>query len=199
MSDADAGGFSKAELSYVPSTPSSPSHALFHGSISTALPRAPSKLPISGYAGFRTRDRQAHLFGKGFWNLDPYMYIALRVKSDGRAYLVNVQTDSIEVTDLHQHRLYTRTPGEWETVLININEFVRTNDGRLVDPQTDMMRERVNSVGVSLTDRRPGKFELCVERIWATNGLEEEKRGSKPKGIFEVESREDEGEKAVRS
>jgi NADH dehydrogenase [ubiquinone] 1 alpha subcomplex assembly factor 1 len=171
MSDADVGGFSDRSLDFVPSSKTEPSHALFRGNISLDLPADKPKLLISGYAGFRTEDRKANLFGRGYWNVDPYSFLALRVKSDGRKYFVNIQTDSIEPTDLHQHRLYTKNPGKWEIVLININDFVRTNDGRIVDPQSDMIRERVNSVGISLTDRIPGPFELRVERIWATNGL----------------------------
>jgi NADH dehydrogenase [ubiquinone] 1 alpha subcomplex assembly factor 1 len=171
MSDADIGGSSVAALDYVPSSAVGPNHALFHGNISLDLPDDKPSLKVSGYAGFRSLDRMANLFGRGFWNLDPYSFIALRVKSDGRRYLVNLQTDSIEPTDLHQHRLYAKRPGQWETILININEFVRTNDGRAVDPQTGMLREKVNSIGISLTDRIPGPFELRVEKIWATNGL----------------------------
>jgi hypothetical protein len=36
-------------------------------------------------------------------------YLALRIKSDGRRYTVNVQTDAVVETDIHQHRLYTRS------------------------------------------------------------------------------------------
>lgn len=93
----------------------------------------------------------------------------MRFKSDGRSFLVNVQTESVVPTDLHQHRLFARRPGEWETVLINWNDFVRTNHGFAVEPQTEMLRQKVRTIGIGLTDRVPGPFEMCVERIWATN------------------------------
>lgn len=98
----------------------------------------------------------------------------MRIKSDGRKYFVNVQTESIVPTDLHQHRLYARRPGEWETVLIKWNEFVRTNHGVVVEPQAEMLRQKVRTVGIGLIDRVPGPYELCIERIWATNGLSKE-------------------------
>lgn len=112
------------------------------------------------------------------WNVDPYTYLALRVKSDGRKYFVNIQTDSIVETDIHQHRLYTKhhrgadgpeDPGKWETILIKLIEFVRTNHGVVTEPQSEMLRQKVKSVGIGLIDRTPGKFEIGLGAVWATN------------------------------
>jgi NADH dehydrogenase [ubiquinone] 1 alpha subcomplex assembly factor 1 len=172
MSDADSGGYSTSTLDFIPSRDKDePDHIRFHGRISTDLPPHRPKVLGTGYAGFRTQDRGVSMFGLGFWDIDPYAALALRVKSDGRRYYVNVQTDSLIPTDLHQHRLYAKRPGEWETVLINFNDFVRTNFGKVAEPQSEIMRRKVKSVGLSLMDRVPGDFGLCIERIWATNGL----------------------------
>lgn len=108
------------------------------------------------------------------------MYLALRVKSDGRRYVVNIQTDSIVETDIHQHRLYTRfhrganssnpaSAAQWETVLIKFHEFVRTNHGVVTEPQSEMLRQKVKSLGIGLIDRQEGPFELAVGAMWATN------------------------------
>lgn len=172
MSDADIGGFSNASLDLVPRFSSQPAYARFHGSISIDLPRNRPKVQRTGYAGWRNKDRPPTIFGKSLWDVDPYTYLALRVKSDGRKYFVNVQTESIVHTDLHQHRLHARKPGEWETVLIEINAFVRTNHGEVVEPQAEMMRQKVRTVGVSLTDRVPGPFDLAISRVWVSNGNE---------------------------
>jgi NADH dehydrogenase [ubiquinone] 1 alpha subcomplex assembly factor 1 len=58
--------------------------------------------------------------------------------------------------------------------LIKWNEFVRTNHGQVVEPQTEILRQSVKTVGIGLIDRVPGPFELFIERIWATNGLTDE-------------------------
>ncbi|KAL2364217.1 hypothetical protein RJZ56_002887 [Blastomyces dermatitidis] len=228
MSDRAVGGYSTANLDYIPADPATntPAHARFHGSISTKLPQN-WKIQRTGYAAFRNQDRGLWLFGRLYWDVDPYTYLALRVKSDGRRYKVNIQTDSIVDTDIHQHRLFTnhhRIPqssssaadatsysseqGEvvpaaladfapehpsssntythttspttnpdstgWETVLIRWNDFVRTNLGFAVEPQTSIIRQRIKSVGIGLTDRVQGPYDLRIHRIWATNGLSEE-------------------------
>ncbi|KAL2144447.1 hypothetical protein VTI28DRAFT_9095 [Corynascus sepedonium] len=179
MSDVEIGGFSNANLDWVtspprgsdtqPPSPDSPGYARFHGTISTQLPKDRPDVKRTGYAAFRTRDRPPTIFGRSLINIDPYVYLALRVKSDGRAYFINVQTESVVPTDLHQHRLFVKKPGEWETVLVKWNDFVRTNYGFVVEPQTELMRQKVKSIGIGLTDRIPGPFELCIERMWATN------------------------------
>ncbi|KAI4091680.1 MAG: hypothetical protein LQ348_000831 [Seirophora lacunosa] len=173
MSDADMGGFSKAQLDQVPGTASGPAHMRFYGSISIDLPPNRPHIQRSGYAAWRNKDRGPTLFGKSLWDVDPYLYLALRFKSDGRKYFVNVQTESIVHTDIHQHRLYSRRPREWETVFLRWADFVRTNHGEVVEPQNEMMRQKVRTLGIGLTDRVPGPFELCVANLWTTNRMDD--------------------------
>lgn len=169
MSDKDLGGFSTASLDFHPATSEAPSHARFHGTISTKLPPDQPRVQRTGYAGWRTLDRGYTIFGKSLWDVDSYAYLAIHFKSDARKYFVNIQTESIVPTDIHQHRLHSKTPGEWETVLIKWNEFVRTNHGQLVEPQREMLTQKVRTVGISLIDRLPGPYDLCISKIWATN------------------------------
>ena len=182
MSDSSVGGFSTAQLTQMPAnpstTPETPAHVLFHGKISTKLPANRPDVQRTGYAAWRNMDRGRSLFGQLWWNVDPYVYLALRVKSDGRKYFVNIQTDSIVETDIHQHRLYTKyhrgaggpdDPGSWETVLIKLIEFVRTNHGVVTEPQSEMLRQKVKSVGIGLIDRMPGDFSIGIGAVWATN------------------------------
>ncbi|KAF2205107.1 CIA30-domain-containing protein [Delitschia confertaspora ATCC 74209] len=174
MSDMDIGGFSTANLDFHPATKAEPSHARFHGTISTELPPDQPKVQRTGYAAWRTLDQGWSLFGKMLWNVEPYNYLAIQFKSDGRKYFVNVQTESIVPTDIHQHRLYSKTPGEWETILIKWNEFVRTNHGQLVEPQRQMLTQKVRTIGIGLIDRIPGPYDLSISKMWATNATNED-------------------------
>ncbi|KAL8854893.1 MAG: hypothetical protein Q9221_000400 [Calogaya cf. arnoldii] len=181
MSDADIGGFSKVVLDQIPASSTEPAHVRFHGNISIDLPPNRPQVQRTGYAAWRNKDRGPTIFGKSLWDVDPYIYLALRVKSDGRKYFVNVQTESIEYTDIHQHRLYAKRPGEWETLLIEWSDFVRTNYGQVVEPQNEMMTQKVRTLGIGSTDRVPGPFELCISSMWATNKMEDgdaHKKGS---------------------
>lgn len=171
MADSDMGGFSNALLDHVPATASEPAYARFHGNISLDLPRKRPDVQRTGYAAWRNRDKPATIFGKSLWNMEPYAWLAIRVKSDGRKYFVNVQSETIVYTDIHQHRLYTRRPGEWETVLVRWSDFVRTNYGQVVEPQTEMMTQKIRTVGIGLTDRVPGPFDLAISKVWATNAV----------------------------
>jgi NADH dehydrogenase [ubiquinone] 1 alpha subcomplex assembly factor 1 len=190
MSDEIIGGKSTSHLDFVsqpnttsnaPSSSSSSSstsqlstsiptsYARFHGHISTALPENLPDVKRTGYAAFRTPSQGATVFGRSYWDIDPYIYLALRIKSDGRHYFVNLQTESIEPSDIHQHRLFAKRPGEWETILLKWNDFVRTNHGFVIEPQTGMLRQKVRTLGIGLTDRVEGPFDFCIERAWATN------------------------------
>lgn len=171
MSDSDIGGFSTVNIQHIPQTASEPPHLLFTGNISNKLPSGETEVARTGYAAFRTRDRPATMFGKALWNVDRYKYLALRVKTDERKYKVNLQTESVVHTDIHQHRLYPRRPGGWEIILIKWSDFVRTNHGIVVEPQSEIMKEKIRTVGIGLTDRLPGPFQMGISRIWACNDL----------------------------
>lgn len=179
MADMDIGGFSTASMNYVPATSNDPPHMRFHGTISTQLPVGKPEVQRTGYAGWRTLDKGWGMFGKTVWDIDRYRFLALRVKSDGRKYFVNLQSETIVPTDLHQHRLYTKKTGEWETVLIDFSDFVRTNHGMVVEPQSELLRQKVTSVGISSTDRIPGPFDLSISDIWATNRISQQERAEK--------------------
>ena len=174
MSDKDIGGFSTADFDFHPATNDEPPHVRFHGAISTQLPHNQPHIQRTGYAGWRTLDRGSTIFGKSLWDVSMYGFLAIHFKSDGRKYFVNIQTESIVPTDIHQHLLHSKTPGEWETILIMWSECVRTHHGQVVEPQREMLTQKVRTVGISLIDRIPGPYDLSISKIWATNATSED-------------------------
>ncbi|KAF2861486.1 CIA30-domain-containing protein [Piedraia hortae CBS 480.64] len=182
ITDANtSGGFSYASLVYTKGEEhvehvdgyiggkEPPSHAVFSGEISNKLPENNPSIERTGFAAWRTRESGSSILGNHVWNVDPYTHLALRIKSDGRKYFVNIKSESIVPTDLHQHLLRAFRPGTWETVYIPFSAFARTNYGFIVEPQREMLRQKVTSVGIGLADRIPGPFEICIADIYATN------------------------------
>ncbi|GJJ76596.1 NADH dehydrogenase [ubiquinone] 1 alpha subcomplex assembly factor 1 [Entomortierella parvispora] len=161
--DKDIGGFSDAKLEITKN-----GTGRFSGHLSLDLPDNET-VEKSGYAGFRTKTRPSSIFGTPVWDTCLYEYLSLRVKGDDRKYFVNLQTDGFVPTDLYQHRLFLKTPGEWETVLIPFKDFILTNQGFIQEEQVEIFRERVKNVGVSIIDRVSGPFELEIEEICAVN------------------------------
>ncbi|KAG0364504.1 Complex I intermediate-associated protein 30, mitochondrial [Gamsiella multidivaricata] len=159
--DKDIGGFSEAHLEIT-------KNGRFYGHLSLDLPEN-EDVEKSGYAGIRTKTRPGSVFGTPVWDTCLYEYLSLRVKGDERKYFVNLQTDGVVPTDLYQHRLFLKTPGEWETVLIPFKDFILTNQGFIQEDQIEIYRERVKNVGVSIIDRKSGPFELEIESISAAN------------------------------
>lgn len=177
MSDADIGGFSSSHLTHI-EDPKRGGYVKFSGRISIDLPPKNPAVQRSGFAGWRTIDPKATMFGRTIYDLSLHPWLALRVKSDGRQYFVNIQTESIVQTDIHQHKLTTQRPGEWETVMLNLHDFVRTNYGAVVEPQAEIMADQIRTVGISVIDRVVGPFELCIQRVWATREQIEKKSQS---------------------
>lgn len=125
-SDKELGGFSTVNFDLDPQTQT----GVFHGYLNLDLPKDRPDITRSGYAMFRTRDQQeSWLSGDSYWDWSQMSSLVLRVKGDRRKYLVNIQANTPLITDLFQHRLFLNNPGEWETVVIPLNDFVMTNWG----------------------------------------------------------------------
>ncbi|KAI8071738.1 complex I intermediate-associated protein 30-domain-containing protein [Gongronella butleri] len=161
--DKDIGGFSEAALEM-----GDGAYGSFHGRLSLDLPANPD-IKQSGYAAIRSKAQPSSMFGTPCWDTSLFRYLALRVRGDKRKYFVNIQTDGVIQTDLYQHRLFLRSPGEWETIMIPFRDFILTNNGVIQEQQIDMYREKVKTVGLSIMDKTEGPFRIDIEWIKAMN------------------------------
>jgi NADH dehydrogenase [ubiquinone] 1 alpha subcomplex assembly factor 1 len=106
-------GYSEAKLEITPE-----GIGKFSGNLSLELP-ADAEIQQSGYAAIRSKVKPSSMFGTPCFDTTLFRYLALRVRGDHRRYFVNIQTDGVIQTDLYQHRLFLRTPGEWQTVMVS--------------------------------------------------------------------------------
>ena len=75
----------------------------------------------SGYAAVRSRVRIQRVLGfprLATLDLDDFTDLELRVRGDGRTYIVNVQTDGMVPDDVFQAFLYTAPSTTFETVRV---------------------------------------------------------------------------------
>ena len=125
------GGFSTAAMDAVQAVPGEllpgfnpapgrllPYYGRFHGTINIDLPPNRPDIQRSGFAAWRTADPGWTLLGKAVFNCEAHAFLALRVRADDSRYFVNLQADTMITTDLFQHRLFAKTPGEWETIYV---------------------------------------------------------------------------------
>lgn len=151
----------------------------FHGYLNLDLPKNNPEITRSGYAMFRTKDqKESWLSGNVFWDWSNFQSLVLRVRGDRRKYLVNIQANTPLVTDLFQHRLFLNHPGEWETVVIPLNDFVMTNWGVIQDG-SEINKLEVKTVGIGLLDKQYGPYSLDVDWIKVMTGAEVEKVADK--------------------
>lgn len=169
-SDQELGGYSTANLDIVPAEDGSsgpPQFGRFHGNLSLDLPPSRPDVVQSGYAMFRTRDLKPTLrnpLQSEFMNWERCDKLMLRVRGDRRKYFINIQAETPLVTDLFQHRLFLKNPGQWETVLVPLSDFILTNWG-VIQQQQEMDLSHIRTVGIGLIDKQYGPFSLDVDWI----------------------------------
>lgn len=168
--DQEMGGFSSVNFNVDPV--SKAGH--FYGYLNLDVPKDHPEATRSGYAMFRTRDQKdSWLSGNSYWDWSQYQALVMRIKGDRRKYLVNIQANTPLVTDLFQHRLFLHHPGEWETVVIPLNDFVMTNWGVIQDGG-EMNKSEVKTIGIGLLDKQYGPYSLYVDWIKVMTGAEVE-------------------------
>lgn len=174
-SDQEMGGYSTVNFNLDPNHHS----GHFHGYLSLDLPRENPEATRSGYAMFRTKDqKESWLSGDSYWDWSNMSSLVLRVKGDRRKYLVNIQANTPLITDLFQHRLFLNHPGEWETVVIPLNDFVMTNWGVIQDG-CELNKSEIKTIGIGLLDKQYGPYSLHIDWIKAMTGAEVENETKK--------------------
>jgi NADH dehydrogenase [ubiquinone] 1 alpha subcomplex assembly factor 1 len=88
--------------------------------------------------------------------------LVIRVKGDGREYVLNIYTKSRRMAFSYRAPLPT-TKDEWQEVEIPLADFIPTAFGRRVQGMGPVEPDQINGLGVMLSDKKPGKFQMQVE------------------------------------
>jgi putative membrane-bound dehydrogenase-like protein len=89
--------------------------------------------------------------------------VVVRVKGDGREYLLNLHTKARRMAFSYRAPLPT-AKGEWREVRVPLRDFIPTAFGRRVEGLGPVDPAEINGVGVMLSDKKPGPF--AVELAW---------------------------------
>jgi monofunctional biosynthetic peptidoglycan transglycosylase len=109
-----------------------------------------------GFASVRTKPT-------GF-DIKPGDSLVVRVKGDGREYVLNIYTKSRRMAFSYRAPLPT-TKDEWREVEIPLADFIPTAFGRRVQGMGPVEPDHINGLGFMLSDKTPGKFQMQVEWV----------------------------------
>jgi NADH dehydrogenase [ubiquinone] 1 alpha subcomplex assembly factor 1 len=90
--------------------------------------------------------------------------IFVRVKGDGRDYVLNLYTKSRRMAFSYRAPLPT-TKDEWTEVKVPLEDFIPTAFGRRVQGMGPVEPNQINGLGFMLSDKKPGKFQMQVEWV----------------------------------
>ena len=143
VDDVVMGGVSRSRLEQAGS-----GTARFHGIVSLEN--------SGGFASVRTPPRE--------WGASGTTAFLLRVRGDGKTYKFTLRTDDGFDGIQYQAR-FVAPAGEWTDVRLPVSGFVATFRGRKVPFAPSLDPARVRTLGLMLSDRQAGPFELLVDRI----------------------------------
>ena len=90
--------------------------------------------------------------------------LVVRVKGDGREYVLNIYTKSRRMAFSYRAPLPT-TKDEWTEVEIPLADFIPTAFGRRVQGMGPVEPDQINGLGFMLSDKKPGEFQMQVEWV----------------------------------
>jgi len=112
-----------------------------------------------GFASVRTKPTN--------FNIHTGDTIVVRVKGDGREYVLNLYTRSRQMAFSYRTALPTAKNG-WTEVAVPLEEFIPTSFGNRVQGMGPVEPDQINSLGFMLSDKNPGPFKLEIDWVKIT-------------------------------
>lgn len=93
--------------------------------------------------------------------------IEARIRGDGRTYKFDVRCSDVRMRAGSYQANFDTVAGQWVTIRIPFEEFKLYSFGRLVSNAPKLTPELVESVGVTLSDKNPGAFQVDIDFVRA--------------------------------
>jgi monofunctional biosynthetic peptidoglycan transglycosylase len=121
-------------------------------------------LSLENNGGFASvRSRRAGL------GLKPDDILVLRLRGDGREYLLNLYVPTLRMASSYRAAIPTKA-GEWTEVRIPLADCYATSFGNKVPNAGPVDAPRVDSIGFMLSDKKPGPFTLEIAWVKVAGG-----------------------------
>jgi NADH dehydrogenase [ubiquinone] 1 alpha subcomplex assembly factor 1 len=90
--------------------------------------------------------------------------LVVRVKGDGREYVLNLYTKSRRMAFSYRAPLPT-VKNEWTEVTVPLEDFIPTSFGNRVQGMGPVEPDEITSIGFMLADKKAGPFKMEVEWV----------------------------------
>ncbi len=90
--------------------------------------------------------------------------LVIRVKGDGREYVLNLYTKARRMAFSYRAPLPT-VKNEWAEVAVPLEDFIPTSFGRRVQGMGPVEPDEITSIGFMLSDKKAGPFKMNVEWV----------------------------------
>ncbi|XP_063696806.1 complex I intermediate-associated protein 30, mitochondrial [Culicoides brevitarsis] len=163
--DSDHGqGFSSAAFDLSPA-----GYGLFHGNVRSDVPKD-GRIKRAGYCNVKSPKAMKSFKREIYLDWQPYNTLILKIRGDGRNYLINIHTDGyfdILWNDIYHYVLYTRGGPHWQIAKIPFSKFFLSSKGRIQDKQAPIPLNKITSVSFSVGAKgdSDGPFNLEIDYI----------------------------------
>ncbi|CAH6788046.1 complex I intermediate-associated protein 30, mitochondrial [Phodopus roborovskii] len=142
-------------------------NAVLYGTLSSEAPQDGNSTQ-SGYCAMLSRIPRGAFERKRSYDWSLFNTLYLRIRGDGRPWMVNIRQD----TDLLQRKnqiysyfMFTRGGPYWQEVKIPFSKFFFSSQGRIRDVQSPLILDKISSIGFTLADKVDGPFFLEIDFI----------------------------------
>ncbi|KAJ1529303.1 hypothetical protein ONE63_006098 [Megalurothrips usitatus] len=156
------GGFTTGNISISPS-----GTGVFSGNLCTQVPKS-GTLENAGFANLRFVPPLKSFGREPVYVFVAYTHLVLRVRGDGRNYLVNLHPHAffdIHHLNMFTYVLHTRGGPYWQETKIPFSKFFLHYKGRMQDRQTPIDLQNIRNFSISLMDQNNGPFRLEIDYV----------------------------------
>lgn len=141
--------------------------ALLYGTLSSEPPQDGDSRQ-SGYCAMISRIPRGAFERKLSHDWSQFNTLYLRVRGDGRPWMVNIRQDTEFIqrkNQMYSYFMFTRGGPYWQEVKIPFSKFFFSNQGRVRDVQGPLVLDKISSIGFTLSDKVDGPFFLEIDFI----------------------------------